>query len=341
MVSPPKEERAILESFRQSTVPPIIKRQASRGTIPVAAEELLEILILLTSDPDPTCSEAAKKTLASWPVEKCALALADPDASPEALAYFASQENVPDTLVSLIAGHANAGDRALMPLTARLPFEQIERIAGHQAQRAHLPGFVKAVLARSDLPAALRQQLEAPPAPSGPEDHAQVIEALSREEEHEAHAPEDQKRERISLTQKVAHMSVSERVQAALKGSKDERLILVRDPSKVVYRAVLSSPKLSDSEVENFASMKNIAEEALRILGTQRNFLKNYGVVRNLVNNPRTPLDVSLGLLNRFTDNDLKYLTKNRNVPETLRNMALKLHKTRTSSRGGSGGGGH
>lgn len=339
MVSPPKEERAILESFRQGTAPPIIKRQASRGTIPVAAEELLEILILLTSDPDPTCSETAKKTLASWPAEKCAQALAAPDASPEALAYFASQKNVPDTLVSLIAAHAHAGDRTLAPLAPRLSLQQIEGIAASQTRLGHLAGFVKAVLTRQDLPAELRQRLEAPPPPSGADDHAQVMEALSREEEHEAHAADDQKRERISLTQKVARLSVSERVQVALKGSKDERLLLVRDPSKVVYRAVLASPKLGDSEVENFASMKNIAEEALRILGTQRNFLKNYGVVRNLVNNPRTPLDVSLGLLNRFTDNDLKYLTKNRNVPETLRNMALKLHKTRTSSRSGSGGG--
>jgi len=339
MVSPPKEERAILESFRQGTAPRIVKRQASRGTIPVAAEELLEILILLTSDHDPTCSETAKKTLASWPVEKCAQALAAPDASPEVLAYFASQKSVPDSLVSAIANHANADDHALAPLAPRLSLQQIEGIAASQARLGHLPGFVKAVLTRPDLPAELRQRLEALPRPSGADDPAQVMEALSREEEHEAHAPDDRKRERISLTQKVARLSVSERVQVALKGTKDERLLLVRDPSKVVYRAVLASPKLGDSEVENFASMKNIAEEALRILGTQRSFLKNYGVVRNLVNNPRTPLDVSLGLLNRFTDHDLKYLTKNRNVPETLRNMALKLHKTRSSSRGGSGGG--
>jgi len=163
---------------------------------------------------------------------------------------------------------------------------------------------------------------------------------LSREEEAEAQAPPEQKRERVTLTQKVARLSVSERVQLALKGTKDERMILIRDPNKVVYRAVLQSPKVTDSEIESFASMKNIAEEALRIMASNRKFIKNYAVVRGLVNNPRTPIDVSLPLLNRFTEQDLKFLTKNRNVPETLRSLALKLHKQRTTTRG-PGGGGH
>jgi hypothetical protein len=141
------------------------------------------------------------------------------------------------------------------------------------------------------------------------------------------------KRERVGLTQKLARMGVAERLQQALKGSKEERLILVRDPAKVIYRAVLVSPKLTDSEVESFALMKNVAEEALRIIGTSRRFIKNYIVVRNLVTNPRTPLDVTLPLLNRLTANDLKFLGLNRNVPETLRAIAVKMHKQRSSKK--------
>src|SRR3989338_9778940 len=85
-------------------------------------------------------------------------------------------------------------------------------------------------------------------------------------------------------------------------------MLLIRDPSKVVYRAVLQSPKLSDGEVENFATMKNVAEEALRIISGSRKFMKSLIVIRNLVNNPRTPIDVSIPLLNRVPDNELKFL---------------------------------
>lgn len=334
MTSSQKEERAILEAIRQGTAPTVVKRQASRGTIPVAAEELLEILVFLTTDPDPTCSEAAKQTLAGWPTEKCTALLAQPETSAEALAYFAGQTEVPEAVVSTIAQHPNANDEALAPLAGRFSLEQLQRLLGDDTHLQERPQFVAAGLQRSDLPAELRSRLESLHGEQTKQQE-ELAAALAREEEAEAQAKPEEKRERVTLTQKVARMSVSERVQLALKGNKDERMILIRDPSKVVYRAVLQSPKLSDSEVESFASMKNIAEEALRILAGTRQFMKNYIVVRNLVNNPRTPIDVSLGLINRLTDHDLKFLTMNRNVPETIRTMATKLHKQRSAARSG------
>ncbi|MFQ5722913.1 MAG: hypothetical protein ACE5G6_00365 [Terriglobia bacterium] len=335
MASQPKEDRAILEALRRGKAPSIVKRQASRGTIPVAAEELLEILVFLTKDPDPTCSDVARQTLAAWPLEKCASLLPDPEVSGEALAYFASQPDVPDSLVTIIAGHPNAGDDALAPLAGRLSLEQIQQIAANDARLEALPQFVAALLPRTDLPADLRSRLESFHGQQARQQE-ELAAALARQEEAEAQAKPEEKRERESLTQKISKMSVSERMQLALKGSRDERLILIRDPSKVVYRAVLQSPKLTDSEVESFASMKNVADEALRIIASTRKLMKSYVVVRNLVNNPRTPLDISLGLLNRLTEKDLKFLTKNRNVPETVCSTARRLHQQRTSTRGGS-----
>jgi len=340
MASPPsphKEERAILDAIRAGKAPTIVKRQASRGTLPVDAEEMVEILVLLTHDPDPTCSGTARQTLAGWPAEKVAGALAQPDASAEALAYFAAQKDLPDSLFKLIVEHPNAGDEALAPLVPRLSLEQLQAVAAHDTRLPLLPQFVAAALARTDLPAELRGRLEA--LKKEPEEKAvegeELAAALAKEEEGEAKAPEEKKRQRISLTVKVARMSVSERVQLALKGTKDERMLLIRDPSKVVYRAVLQSPKLTDGEVENFATMKNIAEEALRIISGSRKFMKSLVVIRNLVNNPRTPIDVSIPLLNRVPDNELKYLGGNRNIPETVRAMAFKLYKQRTESRKG------
>lgn len=334
MASPQKEERAILEAIRHGKAPSVVKRQASRGTIPVEAEELLEILVFLTTDPDPTCSETAQRTLASWPVEKCAALLARPETPAEVLAYFASQKEVPEAIAAAIAPHPHAGDDALAPLAARLSLEHIQQVVAHDARLEEMPRLIAGLLERRDLPAELRSRLQ-----SHHDKHSKQQEelaaALAREEEHEKHAKPEEKRERVSLTQKIGRMSVGERVQLALKGSKDERLILVRDPSKVVYRAVLSSPKLTDSEVEGFASMKNVAEEALRIIASSRQFMKNYIVVRNLVNNPRTPIDITIGLLGRLTDQDLKYLGMNRNVPETIRTMATKLQKQRSTTRGG------
>lgn len=339
MTVPQKEEHALFEAIREGKAPSIVKRQASRGVIPVATEELLEILVFLTKDPDPTCSEVAKQTLAGWPADKVAGVLARPEASAEALAYFAAQKEVSEALTTIIAAHTNAGDEALAPLATRLSAEQVQKLAADEARLAVLPGTVTALLQRRDLPADLRRKLEATQKQEA-EDKAALEAALAREEEAEAKAPPEQKRERVSLTQKVSKMSVAERVQFAVKGGKDARLMLVRDPSKVVYRAVLASPKLGDTEVESMATMKNVAEEVLRIIATTRKFMKSQVVARNLVNNPRTPIDVALPLLNRLTNNELRGVSMNRNVPETIRASAAKLFKQKTETRS-SGGGGH
>jgi hypothetical protein len=96
---------------------------------------------------------------------------------------------------------------------------------------------------------------------------------------------------------------------------------------------VLESPKLTESEVDAFAALKNIGESVLRIIGTKRKFLKRYNVVRILCMNPKTPIDVSLSLIPRLTTNDLKNLTKNRDVSDTVAKAAVKIFRDRTSAR--------
>ena len=94
-------------------------------------------------------------------------------------------------------------------------------------------------------------------------------------------------------------MNVAARVKLAFLGSREERSLLIRDPSKVVWRAVLSSPKLTENEVEGFASQKIPSGDSAA--GFQnRKFIKNYIVLKNLVNNPRLPIDIALPLLNRL-----------------------------------------
>jgi hypothetical protein len=139
---------------------------------------------------------------------------------------------------------------------------------------------------------------------------------------------------RKTLMQEVSQMNVVQRLTLALKGGRTERLLLIRDPNKLVQRCVLQSPRLSDTEVEAFASMTNLSTEVLRSIALTRVFIKNYSVVRNLANNPKTPLDVSLHLFPRLNATDLMKLTTNKNVPETLRSSATKLHRKRKMGGG-------
>jgi hypothetical protein len=130
---------------------------------------------------------------------------------------------------------------------------------------------------------------------------------------------------RDTLLQRIAHMSTAEKIKAALTGDQEERMVLIRDSNKIVARAVLQSPKLSEQEIENIAGMTSVSEDVLRFVATKRRFMKNYAIVHTLVNNPRAPLDITLRLVNRLNDRDQKALSLNKNVAEVLRSLAVKM----------------
>jgi len=166
----------------------------------------------------------------------------------------------------------------------------------------------------------------------------QMTDATADEKAAPEAAAEPEQKERLSKLQKISRMTVAERVKLAVLGDKEDRMILVRDGSKVVNGAVLASPKISDQEVETIAAMKNVQENVLRTLARNRKFIKSYSVVRNLVNNPRCPLDISLALMKNLLTPDLKVLSMNKNVPETLKKLALKSYKDKTAPPGQKGG---
>jgi hypothetical protein len=140
------------------------------------------------------------------------------------------------------------------------------------------------------------------------------------------------KEERGSALQKIAKLDIKGRIQLAMKGSKEERSLLIRDGTKIVALAVLESPKISDGEVERFATQKNVLEAVLRGIPMKRRFAKNYAVVRNLVFNPRTPLDLSLTLMKNLQVGDLRNLSSNKEISDTVRKLATKMFKQKVES---------
>jgi hypothetical protein len=139
---------------------------------------------------------------------------------------------------------------------------------------------------------------------------------------------------KVSTIVRLARMNVAGRVKQAFLGTKEERAILIRDNARIVQNAVLSSPKLSEPEVETFAAAKNVSENVLREISRNRRFIKVYAVVRNLVNNARCPIDVSLTLVKNLLVTDLKTLQGNKNIPDTLRKVATKLFKEKSAPPG-------
>lgn len=146
---------------------------------------------------------------------------------------------------------------------------------------------------------------------------------------------DEAEQKKLTILQKIAKLNVGQRIKLGFIGGREERAILIRDSARLVQNAVLQSPKLTDPEVESFAGAKNLHENVFREIARQRRFLKLYPVVRNLVNNPKCPLDISLTLIKTLLVHDLKSLRHSKSVPDTIRKIAAKLYQEK-ASRGGA-----
>jgi hypothetical protein len=156
------------------------------------------------------------------------------------------------------------------------------------------------------------------PAAAAPQSDAPLVDASPEVEE----APPDE--EPQSALQRIANLNVARRIALAMKGNREERAILIRDPNRIVTAAVLSSPKMNDTEVAAIAKMQNVSEDVLRTIANNRAWLKNYTVVLACVKNPKTPVALSMNLMARLSEKDLKLLSTDRNVPDVLRTQARR-----------------
>jgi hypothetical protein len=245
---------------------------------------------LLSDDPESDVAARANATLDALPAAALAAFLARPDVPAQMRDFFQARGVIP-------AGDASRGGPA-------------------------------------DATSAPAAAVGIPPVDAAPVDAAPVGAAaadapLAAADEEIVAAGDDDDEEEDEETSKVplSSLSIVQRMKLGMKGSKAQRSQLIRDSNKLVAAAVLSSPKLTESEVEAFSKMANVSEEVLRTIAMNRTWTKNYGVIAGLAKNPKTPPSISMQLVPRLNPRDLKMLSTDRNSPEVIRNMAKRLSK--------------
>jgi hypothetical protein len=107
-------------------------------------------------------------------------------------------------------------------------------------------------------------------------------------------------------------------------GSGAARAILMRDKDKQIAMAAVRSPQLTMPEAVAAAQSRQVSEDILRYVGTQRTLTRSMEVKRALVFNPKTPFGITLGFLSHLHMNDLRELSRSRNVAPQLKSAALQ-----------------
>lgn len=136
--------------------------------------------------------------------------------------------------------------------------------------------------------------------------------------------------ERLSVLNRVMKMGMKDRVKLAMKGDREARNILIRDPNRIIAAAVVQNPRITEQEMEKIASMRSISEDILRQIANDRQWSRSYVIVHNLSRNPRTPIANVMNILSRLQLRDLAALSKNKNVSDAVRRQALRLSQART-----------
>lgn len=301
-------------------------------------EEYLESLVFVL--PDLRSHARALELLGqiSQPIKEKYVQKKDAD---QRVAAFILQEALDDgyfNILTLIIQNQNFPTEFLLRIAAQAKAVVLEVLLENQVQLIAYPEIMEKMEANPECGPFIRGRIKefrdfyfkskvAETIPA-----AEVLEELTsvmaEEQKEEAQLdPEKIKLAAMSTLQRINLMSISDRVRLALTGSKTERLVLIKDPNKMVQTAVLDSPKMADDEVLINIRNLSLSSEIIGKIANNRDWTKNYTIILGLVQNPKTPVNRAISFIKQLHIRDLKLLAQDRNVSPVIRTLAQNLEK--------------
>jgi hypothetical protein len=190
--------------------------------------------------------------------------------------------------------------------------------------------FEEIVKANMNRPEILKLLLDTPSTPESVRKQAaevlQVPVRSPREIEKVKKPPEMRSQ---TIYQKIQGLKFSDKRLLALRGGRDVRSVLMKDPNREISLTVLENPKITETEVELIAKSRTSSDEAIRKIIKKREWMKSYPIILAIVSNPKTPAGIGISLLSGLKTKDLSSLEKNKNIPEAIRSAAKTLLRGR------------
>ncbi|MEM9195098.1 MAG: hypothetical protein AAGF12_38355 [Myxococcota bacterium] len=362
----PKEALpASLHRFADPKAPAAAKTMAAKGLVPVKGPDLVTLLVQLSADDNALVSTAAVETLKGVPdnVVVSAAGTALPAAILDGLSRLLSDR---EPVVEKIVMNAATVDATVQRIAGDCSEYVSEVIAVNQERLLQAPKIIEALYknrntrmstadrlvelaARNDVQlsgiAAFKEHVEAIkgqliPEPSDEplpgdelskealEEDEDDVEAIQRDK---VDGKEELKKRFNSLRDKIAEMTMAEKIRFAQIGDAAARAILVRDPKRTVSFAAIRN--MNDSEAASVAHSKEISDDILRFIGNKKEWLRYYDVKRALVFNPKTPTGIALRFIGHLRENDLRALSRSRNIPSPIKTAATQRYQKKQGSR--------
>lgn len=347
----------LLSGILDGQVPRQVRLFAAQGLLPIPREDLLRLQFMLSTDPDDELAEISRASIAE----------VTPEDIVEWLTSYQLESMVLDLVIRLcdeeaiwieVARHSQTSDETMRILAKNGPPVVQDIVMTNQVrifgcleilddlrENSRVTDTVLRRVAEFEhefieKAIAAEEAIAAGETPT-------IEEALDSLRQIGAHIPElvrlpyldsddaglraavERSGGQQSTFARLVGMTIKEKVICALKGTREERAILINSRNRLVVRGVLGSPKLSDSEVEKFAGMRTVDAEVLRVIYRNARWMRRYQMVWQLVSNPKTPVDLGIRLVNRLNVRDLKRLSDSRNVNPVIRRTAVSFASRR------------
>jgi len=351
----PTNVAELIQGIIKGEVPRQVRLFAAQGLLPVPREDLLALQTLLSSDPDEELAKTAAESIKNENLEVILAWLREhpPEGVILDLLVRIRQE---EAIWAAVAAHANVADETLRVLARNAtPFVQdiimtnqvrlmncleilddlranthVNQVVLRRVREFEEEFIEKALAEEEEVREAARQSIE---------EALESLRSIGAQFPNERSMPfpstgdpaleEAVEKSDVSAFGKLLNMNIKEKILCALKGSREERAILINSRNRLILRAVLSGPKLTEREVEQFAASRSVSDEVIRIISANNRWLRLYPVVLALALNPKTPVQTSLRLLPRLSHRDATRVSRDRNVNPVVRRKAAEFLQRR------------
>ncbi len=346
----PSESPDLVSLLRGGEAPAEIRRFAARRLLPLDRDGQMRSLLAVLEDPDPETAETARATFAATPLDDLSLFLENGEATGIEVDTIARHAEDPQVIERVIR-HRNVDDQTLLQLARTVTGTAQDALVVNQVRLLRLPALIDVLYENPSLSAESRRRLnETREEFFDKEERRRDAEELRRQEEEAAARAEEEEAARKAeaaeaggageegalpseedllttgaLYRRIGVMTVQEKINLAYSGGKEERRILIGDANTLVGQAVLKSRGLTVNEVESYCAMRHLDSEVFRQIALKREWMRKLAVIQTLVKNPAVPIALTLPLVKRLNDRELKAVMRDPNLPEGIRLTARKL----------------
>jgi len=346
---------------------------AARGLVPIPPEEMTLVLFYLTSDDDEEIVKESEKSLFSIPDNAIERVLSNSSSPSELLDYFARKSENDNHIEKIILNNStsdstiqhlaqNVRNQTLIELIS----DNHQRILrSHEIVDAlsNNPAISRSTLDKviSFITLYLEKHIKIPDfLKDQPHEDSEIQEQLQDAEmkvaevevsflddieipeefieENEVDGKLELEEDEQSTTYQnilfaIKEMSLPEKLKLCLMGNAEARRALVKEPNRIVALAALRNPRITDMEINLAAQSTSVSEDVLREIGNKRDWTRHYNVKVSLVNNPKSPPDISMNFIRHMRDRDLRVLSTSKNVPGVVSSAAKRIIQQKQESQ--------